>query len=229
MPELKLATYNIHRCIGSDGIFDPERIIDVVAQLDADIVALQEVETKRDGGLDLLARLSQRTGMQAIDGPTIRRTDAHYGNAVLTRRPFDTVERIDISMARREPRGAISCLTRMGKHRIHLIATHLGLRPTERHSQVSRLLQELERQESDVSILMGDLNEWLVWGRTLRRLRRHFTLGASRATFPSRLPLLALDRIWIDPPEYVRRDTTCTLPLARKASDHLPLSVVVEL
>jgi len=228
--QLTLATYNIHRCIGTDGRFEPERVAEVLKLLQADFIALQEVETRSDGGIDLLEQFSHATGMKEIvAGPTMYRSDSQYGNALLSRHPLERHETIDISYPEREPRGAISATALIDDCRIHLLATHLGLRPVERRDQVRLLLSELEKQKSDISILMGDLNEWFLWGRPLRWLHRHFTRTSAPATFPARFPLLSLDRIWVDPRSAIRSIRRVSNPTSRLASDHLPITATIHL
>ena len=107
------------------------------------------------------------------------------------------------------------------------MATHLGLRPAERRDQVQRLLAELGDEKPMPTVLMGDLNEWFLWGRPLRWLRAHFEHTRAPATFPSSFPMLALDRIWVKPRHLLRRLSVHSSRLARRASDHLP--VVAEL
>ena len=82
---MTFATYNIHRCTGWDGRYDPERIAGVLKELDADVIALQEVNSRDHSGLELLAWFSEQTKLRAIAGPTLLRHTGHYGNAVLTR------------------------------------------------------------------------------------------------------------------------------------------------
>jgi endonuclease/exonuclease/phosphatase family metal-dependent hydrolase len=103
---LRLATYNIHRCIGADGKEDPQRIADVLRAMDADLVALQEVAYDPETPGDILRFLSRAAGAQAIAEPTLQEGKRRYGNAVLTRLTPLEVRRIDISLRSREPRGA---------------------------------------------------------------------------------------------------------------------------
>jgi endonuclease/exonuclease/phosphatase family metal-dependent hydrolase len=109
------------------------------------------------------------------------------------------------------------------------VATHLGLRPAERREQVQQLLHLFRERPHDSSVLLGDLNEWFLWGRPLRRLHRHFRETPSLATFPRELPLLALDRIWTHPRAMLRSSQVHKTPLARLASDHLPLVATLDL
>lgn len=227
VPELRFATWNIHACVGTDGRFDPARTSRVLRELDADVIALQEVEHHAVDDNDLLDYLAHRSGMQGVSAPTMRRESRHYGNALLSRLPVLDVERVDLSLDRREPRGAIDALLDWRGRRFQVIATHLGLSPLERRRQVRKLLSLLEARPSDAAVLMGDLNEWLLWGRPLRWLRRHFAATPHVRTFPSRLPLLALDRIWAEPHGIVERLEAHRSPSAQIASDHLPLKALL--
>ena len=220
---MTIASYNIHGGIGTDRHFVPKRIAGVLAELNADIVALQEVES-RATGFDMLAYLRDQTGFEAIAGPTLLRAGGDYGNGLLTRYRVQSVRRIDLSISGREPRGALDVELACGGHQVRVVATHLGLRPAERREQVQRLLQELGDNRPIATVLMGDLNEWFLWGRPLRWLHAHFEETPALATFPARLPLFALDRIWVKPRHLVRRLTVHTTRLARIASDHLPVA-----
>ena len=225
---IRLATYNIHRCVGADGRFSPDRIIGVIAELNADVVALQEVEHRAVGGRDLLDYLADALSMKAVAGPTLLRGTCHYGNALLTRLPVRATERVDLSVHRHEPRGALNVELDWGSSRLQVVATHLGLWPAERRRQVRQLLALFEFGRADVSVLLGDINEWLLWGRPLRWLRRHFAdTQRPPATWPARLPLLALDRLWANPGAALSAIESHRSEAARRASDHLPLSAVL--
>jgi endonuclease/exonuclease/phosphatase family metal-dependent hydrolase len=222
---LRLATYNIHACVGADGRFDPPRTAAVLRELGADLVALQEVEHHAVGDQDLLDYLAGAVGMTPIAGPTLLRGTRDYGNALLSRLPVLALDRVDLSLPRREPRGALNLELDWVGRRIQVVATHLGLRPGERRRQVRRLLALFEPGRADAAVLLGDLNEWLLWGRPLRWLRRRFPgVRRSPATYPARMPLLALDRIWVHPPGALTRIETHDSELSRLASDHLPLT-----
>src|SRR6186997_2191358 len=101
--ELRLASYNVHRAIGRDRRCEPERILDVIREIDADVVALQEVEAHDSGG-DMLAWLAGQTGMHAIAGTTLVRHDGHYGNGILARCQISATRLVDLSYRKREPR-----------------------------------------------------------------------------------------------------------------------------
>jgi endonuclease/exonuclease/phosphatase family metal-dependent hydrolase len=219
-----LASYNIHIGLGRDGRLAPERIATVVQELRADIVALQEVQlgTKR---FDMPAYLRKATGYQVLAGPTIiDPVRGDYGNALLTRQRVKSFCRIDLSVDRHEPRGALDVTLDCGADTLRVVATHLGLRPAERRAQVTKLLATLAGEPAaQATILLGDLNEWFLWGRPLRWLRRHFEQTPAPATFPAGFPVFALDRIWVKPRHLLRRLFVHASPLARAASDHLPV------
>lgn len=227
--QLKLASYNIHACIGTDGHFDPFRIARVIRELDADVVALQEVEHHRVNDLDLLDFLAQQTQMIGLAGPTMLRQTRHYGNAILSRIPIASHRMIDLSLSPYEPRGALQVHLQHGAHDLLVYATHLGLKPFERRYQVRRILTEFQQQQADITLLLGDLNEWFLWGRPLRWLKRFFTATPACRSFPSGWPLLKLDRIWVQPRSSLHSVQAHRSILAKQASDHLPITAQLRL
>lgn len=226
--QITLATYNIHAGIGTDGEFDADRIVRVLQEMNADVVALQEIEHHSVEGIDMLDYLAEKTGFYAIAGPTLLRQSRDYGNALLTRLPVLALNRIDLSLSGREPRGAIDVVLDWNGQRLQVVVTHLGLNPWERREQVQQLLEVFDTHSADVSLLMGDLNEWFLWGRVLRWLHAHFESTPHFATFPSRWPLFALDRLWVKPRTMLDSMGVHNTPLARIASDHLPLKVTLK-
>lgn len=224
---LTIATYNIHGAVGCDGRFSPARIAQVLREIDVDIVALQEVPL---GGVrfpNVLALLADELGFHHAEAPTYDVAHRRYGNAVLSRYPIVSRRAINLSFGKREPRGALDADIDCHGHPLRVVATHLGLRPAERRDQIRRLLQVFDTDQMPV-VLLGDVNEWFVWGRPLRWLTSHFDSVPAPVTFPSRWPLFALDRIWIRPRHrlvHVRRHASA---LARVASDHLPLIAQID-
>lgn len=220
---MRVTTYNIHRAIGGDGRQDPRRVANVLWEIAADVVALQEVNFRSDIPDNVLEKLAAVTGLDYIAGATLEDERGHYGNAVLTRRQPSSVSHHDISVPGREPRGAIELDFREGGITTRIVATHLGLRPGERRAQLGQLMPLFERDPPDVAILLGDLNEWFLYGQPLRRLRRAFGSAPAPATFPARLPVFALDRLWVRPISLIRSVSAHRSRLATEASDHLPL------
>ena len=226
---LTLATYNIHACIGTDQRFAPHRTADVLRELDADVIALQEVEHHDMDGRDLLDYLAFETGLLAIPGPTLLRETRQYGNAILTKLPVLNVNRVDLTLPGQEARGAIDVTLEGNGGRLQVVATHLGLKPWERRQQVQRLLKLFDIGLTDTYVLMGDVNEWVLWGRPLRWLHAYFKHSPHCATFPSRRPFMSLDRLWVHPRHRLTRLEAHTSKLARIASDHLPLKAVIDI
>jgi endonuclease/exonuclease/phosphatase family metal-dependent hydrolase len=228
MPRLKVATYNIHCGIGRDGRVSERRVRDVLREIDADVIALQEVES-RSSGLDMLAWLAKETGFHAVWGMTLMRADGHYGNGLLARFPIANVEQVDLTWERREPRNAIAADLDCGAgERLRFVATHLGLRPAERRYQVRRLLPLCVDRPADRAVLAGDVNEWFLWGRPLKWLHAHFVHTPPRRTFPAWMPTLPLDRLWAHPGGMLREVRAHRSRTARAASDHLPLVATLE-
>lgn len=229
MPVLSLASYNIHRCFGTDRVYSPERIVDVLRGLQADVYALQEVDMRLlADDRHQLQFLADSLGMDYVAGPNIQDHRGKFGNAMLTRHRVLDVELIDLSVRRFEPRGAI--LTRLDVHGwpVLVVATHLGLNAAERRLQVQHLLHAIDEQPAGLPVvLMGDCNEWKPNHGALRLLNRHFGQSMMPRTFPSRLPVLPLDRIWVTPRKGLRRVSVLTTPLTRLASDHLPIRAEV--
>jgi endonuclease/exonuclease/phosphatase family metal-dependent hydrolase len=223
-----MASYNVHLGIGNDGYFNPDRIAGVINELQADIVALQEVGFGHPG-FDLLAYLSQACRMEPIAGPTMITKHGNYGNGVLTRFGASGIHRLNVSVPNHEPRGALDITFNFDGLLLRLIATHLGLWPSERRSQVRQLLSHIRNGPVCPLAMIGDLNEWFLWGRPVRWLRRYFAQAPSPATFPAGWPLFALDRIWVKPLHALREVSVHKTPLSRIASDHLPIKALIYL
>jgi endonuclease/exonuclease/phosphatase family metal-dependent hydrolase len=221
---LTVATWNIHGAIGADGRYAPARIVDVLREVDADIVALQEVASEQ-AHENFLRDLERETGFHVAAGLLRQRHGDDFGNALLSRYPVQSVEHLDLTVDHYEPRGAIDVCIDVGiALPLRVIATHLGLRPGERREQVRRIISAFERDSPHPTLLMGDLNEWFLWGRPLRWLHAHFrNIPPAPPTFPARRPVFALDRIWVSPSGGVTRLARHASSLARVASDHLPL------
>ena len=224
--ELKIATYNIHGGLASWTAQSKRqmfaRIAQVIGELDADIIALQEVPLGGSETPDVLSHLSEVTGMASVEGVTLDTPARRYGNAVLSRLPVRMARTLDLSFHRREPRGALDADIECAGRLIRVVATHLGLSATERSTQVRTLLAAFDNSDLPV-ILVGDINEWFIRGRALRALVSHFRRAPAPRTFPTLCPLFALDRIWMHPGEYLIDVTVHRSALARQASDHYPL------
>ena len=219
---VRLATWNIHGGVGLDGQYNAARVIAVLRELHADVVALQEVASlSLHAGF--LRHVSEALGVRIVVGRTLTRRGIDYGNALLSRFPVISDTSIELSVALHEPRNAIDARLDVHGCKLRVVATHLGLRPAERREQVQRILRTIDAAPQQVTVLMGDLNEWYLWGRPLRWLRARFRATPAPATFPTRRPVLALDRIWAYPSASLAGVRTHRSALTRYASDHLPV------
>ncbi len=226
-----IASYNVHKCVGTDGRFDPQRTIEVLRELNADIVALQEADERlgqRQGLLDLKA-LERATGLLPIRLPEKTRSHGWHGNLILARN--NVVQDVKpLRLPGLEPRGALIVDLEVNGAPLRIIAAHFGLLRHSRSRQACALL-DASHSVLRPTILLGDLNEWRVRKRSsLLNLTPHFgPVYAALPSFPSRLPLLALDRILARPPDLITSIEVHATPLARIASDHLPVKATLNL
>lgn len=229
---LTVASYNIHKCVGVDKRFDPSRIAEVIAELDADVVALQEADRRfgrRIGLLDLVG-LERRTGLRLVPLSSAPGGHGWHGNALLIRTGRVTaVHRI--SLPGGEPRGAALVELDLAAGRLCLVAAHLGLLRRHRQGQAAAILATVAEATDAPAVVIGDLNEWRSGRRSsLRMLERSFGEPEPLLpTFPSRLPMLPLDRIIANRHGLIQAMEVHNTALARMASDHLPLKARLDL
>lgn len=216
---IRVLTWNVHSCIGTDRRFDPERVKAIIHSLNPDVAALQEVDSRRDlrDGFDLLG---DTLGSHRAAVRTVRTPDGDYGHMLLSRWEITTWTQHDLSFRRREPRSLIEARIQTDAGPLSVLATHLGLNHGERREQVGKITALAEADDLP-TVILGDFNEPSGRGAAERRFGKLFRSVGRPATFPSRWPLLPLDRIWFEPSlelmdSGVHRE-------ARQASDHLPL------
>ncbi|WP_237182568.1 endonuclease/exonuclease/phosphatase family protein [Roseomonas marmotae] len=229
--ELTVASYNVHKCVGVDRRFDPHRVARVIAEMDPDIVAVQEADKRFGRRVGLLDTDTLRDhGLSLL--PISRLPDGHgwHGNALLVRRgSLVRVQRLALPGA--EPRGAVIAELELPAGQLRVVAAHFGLLRRCRMRQGAAILEAIARGGPMPTLMMGDLNEWRPGRRSsLRLLEPVFgSLAFGPASFPSRLPVLALDRILGWPRGLVQQVQAHDTPLARVASDHLPLKARLDL
>ncbi|PSC04018.1 endonuclease [Alsobacter soli] len=233
----RIITYNVHRCLGVDGVLDPRRIAAVIAACQPDIVALQELDVRRarSGGVDQAQVIADELGMQMHFHPALRVMEEMYGDAILTARPSRFVKGGALpERTGAEPRGALWAAVQLPGGEVQVINTHLGLRGLERLRQIEALLgpEWLGHPKcSAPAILLGDFNavpQSRAYRRVAARLRDaqgSRLVARAQPTFPGRLPVLRIDHVFVSAGVEVTRAEPVRTPLSRKASDHLPLLV----
>jgi len=233
MHRLRVATYNIHKARGMDGRVRVQRIARVLAAIEADVVALQEVVSHARGFPedDQAGYLAEHLGFRYATGETRKHRGGSYGNVTLSRWKFDLVQHVDLSEAGREPRGALRTDIRFGQRPLHVFNVHLGTSHRERRAQAVRLMDEKLLRAIDISgprIILGDFNEW-THGLVSRTLANEFHLTdlrnhlSRRRSYPGLLPLLHLDHMYFDHQLQIRHAHFSRTQLSLLASDHLPL------
>lgn len=234
---LRVVTYNIHSCLGIDGKRLPERIAQVLASLQPDIVALQEVDVNRarSGHLDQAHQIAHHLEMAWLFHPAFQVAEEQYGNAVLSHLPLRLVKAGPLPRpGRLEPRGVLWAEIDWRGIRLQVFNTHFGLSPAERELQLKALLGPDWLGHPACQgpvILCGDLNA-PPRSSLYRHLGAHLTDAAAaahhrrlRGTFPSRFPLVRLDHIFVGPGIQAIRAEVASGALCRRASDHLLMLV----
>ncbi len=224
---IRVASYNIHKCVGTDRKFNPRRIIDVLAEINADVVALQEADLRfgeRKGLLDL-EELHERVGLVPVPLANAKANHGWRGNVVLVREAVvhDTHQLVLPGV---EPRGALVVDIEAKNLHLRIIATHFGLLKRSRTLQVDAVLKSAADAADKTVLVMGDLNEWRIGRRSaLAGLEPIFgSVQSFEPSYPSKFPLLALDRILCRPHKKLRNIKVHNSPLSRMASDHLPIT-----
>lgn len=240
----RIMTYNVHRCVGVDRRLDVDRIAAVIAEFEPDVVALQELDVgrARTRGVDQAHEIARQLEMTFHFNAAMRVEEELYGDAILTCRPERLIKAGPLptvsGVPGLEPRGALWAAIDFDGVEVNVLNTHLGLVPREQRLQAAALTGKEWLDDprcADPVILVGDFNATSLtrpYQRFLTRLsdgQRHEGLGRAVPTFPSSFPVLRIDHVFCSPRIRVTRVQTAMFPLARVASDHLPLVVDFEI
>jgi endonuclease/exonuclease/phosphatase family metal-dependent hydrolase len=240
----RIVTYNVHRCVGNDRRLDVGRIADVLARLEPDIVALQELDVgrARTGGVDQAHEIGRRLDMACHFHAALKVEEELYGDAILTAFPERLIQVGPLPghplMPVLEPRGALWVEADVDGRSVQVINTHLGLVPKEQQIQAAHLAGPswLEHPRfAGPRILLGDFNATatsVVYRTLVGRLSPARGLSPKKSptsTFPSQLPVLRIDHLFVSPEIRVTDVFAPFDPLTRAASDHLPLVMDFEL
>jgi endonuclease/exonuclease/phosphatase family metal-dependent hydrolase len=230
--QLTFASYNIHKAVGLDRRRDPDRILNVLREIDADVVALQEVDRRfgRRAAVLSLTAIAEHTPYHAV--PLNHRPDSigWHGNALLVRRGIGVAEAGIVPLPTLEPRGAIRADLLIAGRRVRVVGMHLDLSGLRRRQQLRTIFAHVEQCGPVCpTVLLGDLNEWAQRGGALREFHPPWRLLAPGRSFPTRQPVAQFDRIAISPEWTLDLCGVHHSALAARASDHLPVYARLEL
>lgn len=229
--QLTFASYNIHKAVGLDRQRDPDRILSVLREIDADVIALQEADRRFGRRESVLPR-------RALDDspwhevPLAVRPESlgWHGNALLVRRGLEVAEAAIVPLPMLEPRGAVRADLLIEGRRIRVAGMHLDLSGIRRRHQIKAVLDHLDDCDGDLpTVLMGDFNEWARRGGCWSAFGRGWRVLGCGRSFPSRRPLAELDRIIASPQWHVAQAKVHHSALAAVGSDHLPVWARLEL
>jgi len=244
-PSITLASYNMHKAVGLDGRRDPHRILRVLQEIDADIVALQEADKRIGGrGSTVPHELIDSHGMykpvhfgvrhKRVLEKARKHTDrllrintrniGWHGNAILVKRHIGVLACAAIDLPMLEPRGAVMAELLVGDRPLRVVGMHLDLSGLWRRRQMRTILQAIERRPQKMpTILMGDTNEWRTIAGCLNDLEPDFHIAPTGPSFHARHPVAQLDRIIVHSELNIEAAGVHMSAIARRASDHLPI------
>jgi endonuclease/exonuclease/phosphatase family metal-dependent hydrolase len=244
---LRVISYNVHRAIGVDRRFRPDRIVKILSHHAPDVVLLQEVDegAPRSRELHLARELAAALSFpHYVVGHNVALRKGRYGNATLSRFPILRERNIDLTIASRKRRGcqhaSVAVPGRGGRQKLEVFNLHLGLSAQERSQQLGLLVRSREFSDLDpdaACLVGGDFNDWRsllhpifteVLGFRCATQRQHGYNGAI-LTYPSFSPQGGLDKIYSRGPIRPLQARSCRLRVARVASDHLPIVADFEL
>lgn len=223
---IRVASYNIRKAIGTDRVRKPTRILDVIGEVGADIIALQEADRRFGSRVsaiphDLIIHHSRYHPV-----PFITKTDGigWHGNAILVDDSIHIADHDIIDIPSLEPRGAVFAELYRDDWRLRIVAMHLDLSGLLRRRQLRAIFAYLKRRKQAMpTLLMGDLNEWSRKAGALREIPDNFRIAHSEPSFHAQRPIAQLDRIITGPGISVSASGTHHSATARTASDHLPV------
>lgn len=229
--QITFASYNIHKAVGVDGRRDADRIVTVLREIDADIIALQECDYRFGERESVLPKaMLDETPWQHVPVAKRARSLGWHGNALLVRREFEILDGEPLTIPTLEPRGAVRGDIMVQGRRVRALGMHLDLSGLRRRDQLRAVLHHCEACESACpTVLLGDFNQWGRANGVLRELGHGWNALPIGNSFPSRRPLAPLDRI-VHSPGWTCVDASVhRSALASVASDHLPVRATLDL
>jgi endonuclease/exonuclease/phosphatase family metal-dependent hydrolase len=223
---IRVASYNMRKAIGTDRRRRPERTIEVLNELGADVVALQEADRRFGSRASAvpLHMIEEHSDYVPVPLETRAGSIGWHGNALLVRKGVEVLERHLFHLPSLEPRGAVLAEVRVGGVALRVVGMHLDLSGLWRRRQAHAILAHLgERDGALPTVLMGDLNEWSSGGGCLRDFAAHHHFAPCGRSFHARRPIAQLDRIMVSHDLEIVDSGAHHSPTARRASDHLPV------
>ena len=229
--QLTFASYNIHKAVGRDGRRDPERIIAVLRELHADVIALQEADRRFGERESVLPKaMLDDTPWRAAPVSRRPRSLGWHGNALLVRRDIDIDLAQPVDLPTLEPRGAVRADLSGEGRRVRVLGMHLDLSGLLRRDQIRAILRHCAACDSACpTVLMGDFNQWGRSSGAFREFAAGWQVPAIGNSFPSRRPIAPLDRIVHSPEWTCHQAAVHHSALAVAASDHLPVRATLTL
>lgn len=222
---IKVASYNMRKSIGTDRRRRPERTLEVLLEVDADVIALQEADRRFGAREAVLAHhlLAEHSPWKAVQFGMRARSMGWHGNALLVRKEAEILGCAALHLPTLEPRGAVMAELRMHGRPLRVLGMHLDLSGLWRRRQAHAILTQLANLPAMPTVMMGDLNEWSAERGCLRDFAQHFAFAPTGKSFHARRPMARLDRIMASPDLAIGdAGVHCSLA-ARTASDHLPV------
>jgi endonuclease/exonuclease/phosphatase family metal-dependent hydrolase len=216
----------MRKAIGTDRRRRPERTLEVLRELDADVIALQEADRRFGARASAipLHMIEEHSDYKPVAFDARDGSLGWHGNALLVRKNVDVLHKELLHLPSLEPRGAVMADICLNGEELRVVGMHLDLSGLWRRQQARSILHHLETRESAMpAVLMGDLNEWSVRGGCLRDFGHHLAFAECGRSFHVRRPVARLDRIMVTPGLGIDECGVHHSAAARKASDHYPV------
>jgi len=222
---ITVASYNIRKGIGTDRQRRPDRVLDVLHEMHADIVALQEADRRFGARHSALpADLIKQGEYKAVPFNIRPGGIGWHGNAILVRHAVEIADHAPIELPTLEPRGAVMAELHVGGRDLRIVGMHLDLSGLWRRRQVRTILEHIRRRKRRMpTVMMGDLNEWSLQGGCIREFGAEHHVAPTGRSFHSRRPVGCLDRIVLTRDLHLVACGVHVSERARVASDHLPI------
>lgn len=223
---IRVASYNMRKGIGTDRRRNPERILEVLREIEADVVALQEADRRFGTKAAVITPhlLDEHSDFKAVGFGVRTGSMGWHGNALLVRKSAQVVACEIIHLPALEPRGAVAAEVTLGTNTIRVIGMHLDLSGLWRRRQAAAIIGYVDAcRRRHPTVMMGDLNEWTRTAGCLRDFGRDYVFAETGASFHARRPVGRLDRIMVSSELRIRECGVHSSAASRKASDHLPI------